>query len=1180
MPRVEKRTYRDFVADVERHLQRTAGWTPPAGGGDPGSALVHVFARMAEVVADRLNRVPDRNFLAFLDLIGTELLPPQPARVPLTFALAAGSPVDALVPARTPVGALPLEGETEPVAFETERELVVTRSRLAAAWVRDPLRDRRTDAGARATGAVELPFRVFEGEDPTDHRVCFGDREAFGEAGRAVTLFLGPGDPAVPWPEYAAWEYLDGAEWRPLPMPAVGLAGDDWGVSFADFPAVPEARLGGRASAWISARLPVALRERAVVAGWWHETAVAEDGVAPYPLSGRAWPFGERVPRGEFHLSAPEVFGTPGALVSLRVETDFGHPAVPAAGLTLAWEYFRRDAESDPGEWVALGRSTPEEEAAPGSDPDFADPTRALTLDGTVRFRVPSGWAESKVGGVVRRWLRVRVEAGGYGEDEDFRPPALLRARLDSHLPVAPLARVQATAQSHAVGAVPDALLAGGAVLDPGRDFLPFGDRPRVGDAFYFASRALADRPGAAVTLRIALTNPDPEDAAATPPAARPEGVVLAWEYWDRGTGRWETLGHSGTRESLPDPRVEDDSRGFSVHGEEAPHATVTFTLPPTMGATEVDGRVEPWIRVRLSGGGYGHDAGYAPAVDAEGKVIVYPGTSIPVYQMEPATFRPPSVRSLELDVSHGGTPRDVEAVVAENDSVRVDATAALADGGSFVPFVPAGGTEPALYLGFERPGSESGFDGRAVTLFFGVAEATYDDADPERDAPDGEPDVVWEYWNGRAWARLGARDETAGFTRRGTVTFVGPPDLRASTEFGRTAFWLRARLASGGHPVPPALRRVLTNTTWAVHGTEVRGETLGSGTGERGQRFRATRAPVLPGEQLEVREPELPSAEERARIEAEEGPDAVRAVPDATGRPVEVWVRWHRVPDFHGSGPRDRHYTLDRRTGEVRFGDGQRGMAPPVGRGSVRLARYHTGGGPQGNRPAGNVTQLRVAVPYVDAVTNPEPAGGGSAGETVAEATERGPRALRHRGRAVALADFEDLAREASPEVALARAVPPRGADEAGSVALVIVPRGADPRPVPSLELLERVRAPLAVRASPTVDVVVQGPEWVSVGVATQVVPAAAEAASQVHAAVLARLAAFLHPLTGGVDGRGWPFGRKPHRSDLYALLEGTPGVDHVRSLEVREGGAPQSDRFLVYAGAHEVTVAGPADL
>jgi len=50
----------------------------------------------------------------------------------------------------------------------------------------------------------------------------------------------------------------------------------------------------------------------------------------------------------------------------------------------------------------------------------------------------------------------------------------------------------------------------------------------------------------------------------------------------------------------------------------------------------------------------------------------------------------------------------------------------------------------------------------------------------------------------------------------------------------------------------------------------------------------------------------------------------------------------------------------------------------------------------------------------------------------------------------------------------------------------------------------------------------------------------------------VLDALAAWLHPLRGGPGGRGWPFGGDVHRSDLYAVLERVPGVDHVMELRL----------------------------
>jgi hypothetical protein len=79
---------------------------------------------------------------------------------------------------------------------------------------------------------------------------------------------------------------------------------------------------------------------------------------------------------------------------------------------------------------------------------------------------------------------------------------------------------------------------------------------------------------------------------------------------------------------------------------------------------------------------------------------------------------------------------------------------------------------------------------------------------------------------------------------------------------------------------------------------------------------------------------------------------------------------------------------------------------------------------------------------------------------------------------------------------------------------------------------------------------------------------------------------------MTGGLDGKGWDFGREPHLSDLYSLIESTPGVDHVNLLKLDErvddadistlglsaatavADVKKTGRFLVYSGAHKISL------
>ncbi|HBE16251.1 MAG TPA: hypothetical protein DDW51_01210, partial [Cyanobacteria bacterium UBA11367] len=133
---------------------------------DPGLALIRIFSRMASLTIARLNQVPDKNFLAFLDLLGTQILPPQPAKVPLTFSLASGVSDDKLVviPAGTQIAAPPLEGEAEEVVFETERDLTMTTSQLEAVFVRQPDADLYSECTGKDKG-----FPVFLGEKGISH---------------------------------------------------------------------------------------------------------------------------------------------------------------------------------------------------------------------------------------------------------------------------------------------------------------------------------------------------------------------------------------------------------------------------------------------------------------------------------------------------------------------------------------------------------------------------------------------------------------------------------------------------------------------------------------------------------------------------------------------------------------------------------------------------------------------------------------------------------------------------------------------------------------------------------------------------------------------------------------------------------------------------------------------------
>jgi predicted phage baseplate assembly protein len=383
----------------------------------------------------------------------------------------------------------------------------------------------------------------------------------------------------------------------------------------------------------------------------------------------------------------------------------------------------------------------------------------------------------------------------------------------------------------------------------------------------------------------------------------------------------------------------------------------------------------------------------------------------------------------------------------------------------------------------------------------------------------------------------------------------------------------------------------VFFNAVWAEQVRTYEQEIIGSSNGEPRQTAFLRQRPVLPGEVLEVRELSGPRATVELPILLAElashgvPKDAARTVTDPrTGAINEVWVRWRQRPNLFFSGPGDRHYEIERSSGRAIFGDGVHGRIPAVGADNIRAVSYRSGGGTIGNVPAGSLNQLLSGVPAAG-VTNPRAAEGGADGEPVERVETRAPIVVRHRNQALSLEDYEALAREASPAVAVARALPVThrsGRPAPGWVKLIIQPYSQDSRPQPSFGLRRHVETYLLARipASMAGQISVVGPSYLAVGVQASVVPVEASRGGEVHRAVVAALAAFLHPVSGGPEGVGWPFGRDVYLSDVAAVVERVPGVDYIESLNLLPDRTPQgevievpSDRIVV-AGALRVTL------
>ena len=280
-PLIDPRDRRQLAEQTTALAQQYTGWRPDLLVPDAGQALIGVFARFAELVVARVNRAPERNYFAFLNLIGTQPAPPLPARVPLTFTLVERSPADAVIPAGIQVAALPLEGEEDEVVFETDLPLVATRAQLMAAFVGDTENDRYSDRTRQASTAEGDPFDPFVGDQPAPHQLLIAcDPVLTSPGAKDVTLVLSTphGTVLQSWP--VSWAYWDGARWAPAASTATVRA-DTWQVALTGLPQLVPHQVNGISAGWVRAQLDMPLTP-------------GESGLAPESVA-----VGGRVPQDE-----------------------------------------------------------------------------------------------------------------------------------------------------------------------------------------------------------------------------------------------------------------------------------------------------------------------------------------------------------------------------------------------------------------------------------------------------------------------------------------------------------------------------------------------------------------------------------------------------------------------------------------------------------------------------------------------------------------------------------------------------------------------------------------------------------------------------------------------------------------------------------------------------------------
>src|SRR5512138_1466493 len=98
------RFQRDLVDEARRRIIRYCPEWTDYNLSDPGITLIELFAWMTELITYRLNRVPEKNYIKFMELLGVQIQPASSAWTELTFHLSVPFPI---TPEDTTVAVVP-----------------------------------------------------------------------------------------------------------------------------------------------------------------------------------------------------------------------------------------------------------------------------------------------------------------------------------------------------------------------------------------------------------------------------------------------------------------------------------------------------------------------------------------------------------------------------------------------------------------------------------------------------------------------------------------------------------------------------------------------------------------------------------------------------------------------------------------------------------------------------------------------------------------------------------------------------------------------------------------------------------------------------------------------------------------------------------------------------------------
>ena len=125
LPMLDDRDFKQLVDSARQRISLTCPEWTDLSLSDPGMVLLEAFAYLTDGMIYRLNRVPQKAYVAFLRLLGVSLLPPQVASAKLVFRLPKPAEKPVEIPRGTRVSVSRTESGSTPPVFVVPQPAVI-----------------------------------------------------------------------------------------------------------------------------------------------------------------------------------------------------------------------------------------------------------------------------------------------------------------------------------------------------------------------------------------------------------------------------------------------------------------------------------------------------------------------------------------------------------------------------------------------------------------------------------------------------------------------------------------------------------------------------------------------------------------------------------------------------------------------------------------------------------------------------------------------------------------------------------------------------------------------------------------------------------------------------------------------------------------------------------------------